>query len=125
MVPLVKQLIPHFKGVHLLEGDKLGVDGNEMIFKVFFKCFPCSEAGGRGQEGGFLAIFCTFTSRGILFEQGEGGGNSFFHVRVYVLVQVVVVGKVQPEGFSLVGGAIKGIWRSSQQFLIRGVRRSR
>ena len=101
----------------MLGGDKLGVDGNEMVFKVFFECLPCSETGGRGQEGSFLAIFCPFAGRGISFEQGEGRGNSFFDVGVYVLVQVVVVGKVRPEGFSLVGGAVKGIWRGSQQFL--------
>ena len=68
LVPLVKRFVPHFKGVHLLGGDKLGVDGNEMFFKVFLECFPCPETGGRGQEGSFLAIFCPFTGRGISFE---------------------------------------------------------
>ena len=86
LVPLVKRLVSHFKGVHLLGGDKLGVDGNEMFSKVFFKCSPCSETGGRGQGGSFLAIFCPFTGRGLLFEQGKGGGNSFFYIGVYVLV---------------------------------------
>ena len=101
LVPLVKQLVLHFKEVHLLGGDKLGVDGNEMIFKVFLKCFPCSETRGRGQEGSFLAIFCPFTGRGVSFEQGEGRGNSFFDVGVYVLVQVVVVGKVDRKSTRL------------------------
>ena len=114
LVPLVKRFVPHFKGVHLLRGDKLGVDGNEVFFEIFLECFPCSETWGRGQEDSLLAIFRPFTSRGISFEQGEGRGNSFLYIRVYVLVQIVVVGKVRPEGFSLVGGTIKGVWKSLQ-----------
>ena len=84
LIPLVKWFVPHFKEVHLLGGDQLGVNGNEMVFKVFLECFPYSETGGRGQEGSFLAIFCPFAGRGIPFKQGEGGGNSFFHIGVYV-----------------------------------------
>ena len=118
LVSLVEQFVFHFKEVNLLGRDKFHVDRNEVVSEVFFKCGPHSKTGRSGQKGCFLMVFFPFTCRGVSFKEGEGGGNSSSLVCVYVLVQIVVVGKIQPEGFCLVGGAIKGIWRGIKQFLI-------